>query len=266
MLVSMFQKKSRLIEADVKKIRENPRQPRKLFREESLEELASSIQENGLIQPITVRRSDDGFYELIAGERRWRASMMAGLEKIPAILVDANPYDSAAIALIENVQRENLCYLDEAEALSNLIHDFGLTQEELARRIGKTQATIANKIRLLRLTPAVKKLLREHDLTERHARALLRLDSEELQLKTLEAVCSKRLNVAQTDRLVDGLLAEREQKKPYRLPPRIFKDVRIFTNTIKQAVELMQQSGIQAVSEKKEDDKFIEYTIRIPKE
>ncbi len=181
------------------------------------------------------------------------------------MVIEANNCDSAALALIENLQRENLNFLDEADAYSNLIIDFGLTQEEVAARMGKTQATIANKLRILRLEPSVKKIIRENKLTERHARALLKLPEVETQLKVLETVCAKELNVKQTEELIESYLQPKKKSEPTKKPKRLFRDVRIFVNTIKQAVDIMKQSGIHADMEKVENDDYIEYVVRIPK-
>ena len=262
------ERKNKLLQIPIKDILTNPRQPRKVFDNESISELSDSIKQYGLIQPITVRHTKNGKYELIAGERRLRACIMADLKTIPAIIIEASNCDSAALALIENLQRENLNYIDEAEGYSNLIVDFGLTQEELAQKVGKTQASIANKLRILRLSPRVKKILRDNDLTERHARALIRLESEEDQVKALETICAKNLNVKQTDELIDAMLSPKQRKKDLRSTSntlRVFKDIRIFANTIKQAVDMMKQSGIDATAQKNENDEFIEYIIRIPK-
>ncbi len=261
------ERKNKLVQVPIKDILTNPHQPRKVFSPESINELAQSIKQYGLIQPVTVRNTGNGKYELIAGERRLRACIMADLKTILAIIIEASNCDSAALALIENLQRENLNYMDEAEGYSNLIVDFGLTQEELAQKVGKTQATIANKLRVLRLCPRVKKVLRENDLTERHARALVRLDSEAAQIKALDVICSKGLNVKQTDEMIDLMLNPVQAKKLKRrnTPIRVFKDIRIFANTIKQAIDMMNQSGVNATAEKKENDDYIEYIVRIPK-
>ncbi|OQB15997.1 MAG: Nucleoid occlusion protein [Firmicutes bacterium ADurb.Bin193] len=262
-------KKNKLIQIPIRDILTNPRQPRKVFNSESIEELCESIKQYGLIQPVTVRRTVNGKYELIAGERRLRACILADYKTISSIVIDASNCDSAALALIENLQRENLNYIDEAEGYSNLIVDFGLTQEELAQKVGKTQATIANKLRILRLSPQIKKILRDNDLTERHARALLRLETEEAQLRALNIICMRGLNVKQTDDFIDSILqpkeAEHKESKQPNKTMRVFKDIRIFVNTIKQAVDIMRQSGIDAVSEKIENEKYIEYIVRIPK-
>ena len=169
----------------IENIRPNPYQPRKKFERASLEELCESIKQYGIIQPINVRISGSG-YELVAGERRLRAAEMAGLREIPAIILDVSDNDSAIMALIENLQREDLTYFEEAEGYQNLLSEHNLTQEELAEKIGKSQSTIANKIRLLRLSPLIKKILIDNSLTERHARALLKLHDEQLQLKVLK--------------------------------------------------------------------------------
>jgi ParB family chromosome partitioning protein len=186
----------------IENIRPNPYQPRRNFEHGALEELCKSIKEYGVIQPINVRKTKTNHFELVSGERRLRASILAGLKEIPAIVIDVNENDLAIMALIENLQREDLGYMEEAEGYSNLIKDHGLTQEELAQKIGKSQSTIANKIRLLKLPPMVKKMLSDHQLTERHARALLKLHDEQLQLRVLKKVCEKGLNVKKTEELV----------------------------------------------------------------
>ena len=244
----------------------NPHQPRKIFIDQTITELSESIVQYGLIQPITVRRSSNSKFELIAGERRLRACTLANFKTITAIVIDVDSCDSAALARIENLQRENLYYIDEAEGYSNLIMDFGLTQDELANKVGKTQATIANKLRILKLSPHIKKILRDNELTERHARALLRLDSEEEQIKALNVICMRTLNVKQTDELIEAMiLPKQRERNPQNKPIRIFKDIRIFVNTIKQAVDMMKLSGINAIYEKVENEEYIEYTVRIPK-
>lgn len=265
-MLTMFKtdKKARLMELPLENIVTNPRQPRKIFDNEGLVELSESIRRYGVIQPITVRKKGDT-YELIAGERRLRACKLAGIPTIRSMIIEVNSCDSAALALIENLQRENLNFMDEAEAYSNLIIDFGLTQEELANRMGKTQATIANKLRILRLEPSVKKIIRENDLTERHARALLKIPEVEDQLKVLGVVCARDLNVKQTEELIESVLLPKKKSEPTQKPKRLFRDVRIFVNTIRQAVDLMIQSGVNANCEKVENDEYIEYVVRIPK-
>lgn len=254
----------------IENIRPNPYQPRRNFEMSSLEELCKSIKEYGVIQPINVRKTSSNYYELVSGERRLRASIMAGLKEIPAIIVDVNEDDLAIMALIENLQREDLGYMEEAEGYRNLIKEHGLTQEELAQKIGKSQSTIANKIRLLRLSPMVKKILADHNLTERHARALLKLPDEQLQLKVLQKVCEKDLNVKKTEELVQKVLDKyanpkaQEQDNSKRLT-RSIKDIRIFVNTIKQAIDMMKKSGVNAKAAQIDRGEFVEFIVRIPK-
>jgi len=249
-------------------IRPNPYQPRRKFEQGSLDELCQSIMQYGVIQPINVRKISATHYELVAGERRLRASMMAGLKEIPAIVVDVGEDDSAILAMIENLQRENLSYMEEAEGYRNLIREHGLTQEELAQKIGKSQSTIANKIRLLRLSPTVKKILAENNLSERHARALLKLDNEQLQIKVLQKVCEKGLNVRKTEELVQKALEK------YCSPPKsdekgrvtkTIKDIRIFVNTIRQAIDTMKKSGVNARAAQIDRGEYLEFIVRIPK-
>lgn len=251
----------------VDKIRPNPYQPRQEMERESLFELENSIKQYGLMQPVVVRRINESEYELIAGERRLRACKNIGLSEISAVVVKASGTDSAVMALIENIQRENLGYLEEAEAFLSLLAVHGLTQDELAARLGKNQSTIANKIRILKLSPEIRALLSQHGLTERHARALLRLPDEKEKRKALSIIINRGLNVVKTEELIESLLAAEEEKKNPSDGKniRIFKDIRIFQNTIKQAIDIMKKSGIEASSLKKENEEYIEYTIKIPK-
>ncbi|MBO5135951.1 MAG: nucleoid occlusion protein [Clostridia bacterium] len=245
-------------------IRTNPCQPRKDFDEGAIEELANSIKMHGLIQPIAVRRIGEKLYELIAGERRLRACKSLNMEEIPAIVVDATATDSAILALIENIQRENLGYIEEANAYLSLVSEHGITQEELAERLGKSQSTVANKIRILRLSSQVRQLLAENNLSERHARALLKLNTDKDRLRALDIVIKRGLNVQKTEELIAGMLEEKaEIEKPKNI--RIFKDIRIFSNTIRQALDIMKKSGINAESRTREDENYIEYLIKIPK-
>ncbi|AEV70644.1 nucleoid occlusion protein [Acetivibrio clariflavus] len=253
----------------IENIRPNPYQPRKQFNKISLEELCESIKQYGVIQPINVRKISANMYELVAGERRLRAATMAGLKEIPAIVVDINDNDSAVMALIENLQREDLSYMEEAEGYNNLINEHGFTQEELAAKIGKSQSTIANKIRLLKLPPLVKKILADNNLTERHARALLKLHDEQLQLKVLKTVCEKGLNVKKTEELVERAIEkytrQENEKKNKAKYTRAIKDIRIFVNTIKQSIELMKKSGVDAKAAQFDRGTYVEFIVRIPK-
>lgn len=250
-------------------VRPNPYQPRKQFSKGALEELCESIKQYGVIQPINVRKISSNNYELVAGERRLRAAVMAGLKEIPAIIINVNDNDSAVMALIENLQREDLSYMEEAEGYNNLINEHGFTQEELAQKIGKSQSTIANKIRLLRLPPMVKKILSDNNLTERHARSLLKLHDEQLQLKVLKHVCEKGLNVKRTEELIERAIEKFTRQDKDKVPERKFtkaiKDIRIFVNTIRQAIDLMKKSGVNAKAAQIDRGEYLEFIIRIPK-
>lgn len=251
-------------------IRPNPYQPRKQFNKMALEELCDSIKQYGVLQPINVRRLSQGTYELVAGERRLRAATMAGLQEIPAIIINVDDNDSAVMALIENLQREDLSYMEEAEGYSNLINEHGFTQEELAQKIGKSQSTIANKIRLLKLSPLIKKILSDNNLTERHARALLKLHDEQLQLKVLRLVCERGLNVKKTEELVERAIDKyskniKQRTTSEKKMTKAIKDVRIFVNTIKQAIDIMRQSGVNAKAAQVDRGEYIEFVVRVPK-
>jgi ParB family chromosome partitioning protein len=250
-------------------VRPNPYQPRKQFSKAALEELCNSIKQYGVIQPINVRKISTTNYELVAGERRLRAAVMAGLKEIPAIIIKVTDNDSAVMALIENLQREDLSYMEEAEGYNNLINEHGFTQEELAQKIGKSQSTIANKIRLLRLPPMVKKILADNSLTERHARALLKLHDEQLQLRVLKLICEKGLNVKRTEELIERAIEkytrQDKDKPPVRKFTKAIKDIRIFVNTIRQAIDLMKKSGVNAKAAQLDRGEYVEFIIRIPK-
>ena len=231
----------------------NPDQPRTCFSREGLEELAASIQELGVLQPLSVRRSKNGGYELISGERRLRASRMAGLTEVPCILVS-----------VDNLQRRDLNFVEEATALAKLIETYHLSQEEAARRIGKSQSAVANKLRLLRLPPDVLTLLREHGCTERHARALLRLEEPELQRTAARHVAEQGLTVARTEEYVETLLHPAD--KPARKKPTfVIKDVRLFLNTVTRGLSMMKSAGVQANCKRQETEDSILLTITIPK-
>jgi ParB family chromosome partitioning protein len=256
----------------IESIRPNPYQPRKQFNKASLEELCESIKQYGVLQPINVRKISANTYELVAGERRLRAATMAGLKEIPVIIINVDDNDSAVMALIENLQREDLNYMEEAEGYNNLINDHGFTQEELAQKIGKSQSTIANKIRLLKLPPLVKKILSDNNLTERHARSLLKLHEEQLQLKVLKRVCEKGMNVKKTEELVEKVIEkyskspeEQKAQVPEKKFTKAIRDIRIFVNTIRQAIDLMKNSGVNAKAAQLDRGEYLEFIIRIPK-
>ena len=235
----------------------NPDQPRTCFSREGLEELAASIQELGVLQPLSVRRSKNGGYELISGERRLRASRMAGLTEVPCILVSVDSQGSSLLALVENLQRRDLNFVEEATALAKLIETYHLSQEEAARRIGKSQSAVANKLRLLRLPPDVLTLLRERGCTERHARALL-------QRMAARHVAEQGLTVARTEEYVEALLHPAD--KPARKKPTfVIKDVRLFLNTVTRGLSMMKSAGVQANCKRQETEDSILLTITIPK-
>ena len=251
----------------IKNIAPNPNQPRKEFDKGALQDLAISIMEYGLMQPITVRQMGPFDYELIAGERRLTACKNLGMAYIPAIVMTVNSTDSAVLALVENIQRENLNFIEEAEAFSALIQEHGLTQEQLADKLGKSQSAIANKLRILRLPQKIRDIITENGLTERHARALLRLADDRMKLKAVNIIVERGFNVTKSEELIEKLLKNPVKEKPENRPDnRVFRDVRIFANTIRQAVELMRKSGIDARTNKTEKDDIIEYTITIPKQ
>ncbi|MBR5478651.1 MAG: ParB/RepB/Spo0J family partition protein [Clostridia bacterium] len=245
------------------RIEPNPAQPRKVFNADELRELSHSIAENGVIQPITVRKIDERFV-LVAGERRLRAAIMAGLREIPAIVSDMDERQSSLVALIENLQRCDLDFFEEALGIDNLIRTYNFSQEEAARKLGKSQSAVSNKLRLLKLPRKVIKLIIENNLTERHARALLRLENSELQESALQNIIARNLNVSQTDEYVERLLVEKTKPSPKRTVF-VFKDVRPFVNTINHAVDTMRSSGIKADLTKKEDDSALHMTISIYK-
>ena len=250
----------------IDEIAPNPVQPRRHFDEEALSELSESIRSYGILNPLTVRLRT-GRYELVAGERRVRAAKLAGLREVPCILLDVNLEDAGLIALVENRQRRDLDFLEEAEGLRQLIDRFGLSQEEAARRIGKSQSAVANKLRLLRLPGDVLEALRDNGLSERHGRALLRLPEAEAQRAALAVILERGMTVAATDAYIDALLSAPEAPVQAEKPRRTFvlKDVRIFLNTISRSIDLMKQGGIDAGMRREETDEALILTISIPK-
>lgn len=253
-------KRVQVTEIPISTIKPNPNQPRKFFDTAALRELAESIVQYGVIQPITVRKIRCG-YEIVTGERRLRASQLAGLETIPSIVINADGDKSAILALLENLQREDLSFFEIAEGYQRLIREQGMTQDDIAKKLGKSQSTVANKIRLLKLTPIVRKIIREYSLTERHARALLTLDPEK-QLIAVRSICDNNLNVRQSEELVADMIREKA-KKHQTVRVNEIQDMRLFTNTVKQAVELMRESGADAQLEKNDFEWGVEYIIKI---
>ena len=241
----------------------NPNQPRSRFDFDELEGLAQSIRQNGIIQPIAVRVNASGNYELISGERRLRASRLVGISLIPCIIMEASDEKSALFALIENMQRSDLGFFEEASAIEKLIVDFNMSRDDVCRKLGKAAPTISNKLRLLKLPEEVRLKITQEGLTERHARALLRLPTRAQLDRALSIISDKRLNVAESEKLIDQMLsADKSSKKP---TVKLFKDVRIFVNTLNHAVDTMRRAGIEADSAKSETDEYIEYIVRIPK-
>lgn len=244
------------------KILPNPNQPRQAFDQGELLNLALSIRTNGVLQPITVRETEKGFV-LVAGERRLRAAKIAGLMTVPCIVIDAGTMKAAVFSLIENLQRQDLGYFEEAYAIERLMRDFSISQDEVARRIGKAPSTVSNKLRLLSLPEDVKGLLSENGLSERHARALLSLQSEDI-LPTLEKIIHKKLSIQQTEELIKEI--NESKKAPKRTTKRMFSDVKIFLNTINHAVDTMQKAGIKADIKRKDNGESYIYLIEIPKQ
>lgn len=241
----------------------NPNQPRSRFDFDELEGLAQSIRQNGIIQPIAVRVNASGNYELISGERRLRASRLVGISLIPCIIMEASDEKSALFALIENMQRSDLGFFEEASAIEKLIVDFNMSRDDVCRKLGKAAPTISNKLRLLKLPEDVRLKITQEGLTERHARALLRLPTRAQLDRALSIISDRRLNVAESEKLIGQMLsADKSSKKP---TVKLFKDVRIFVNTLNHAVDTMRRAGIEADSAKSETDEYIEYIVRIPK-
>ena len=248
-------------------IRPNRTQPRRNFDEEELKSLSRSIVENGILQPLVVRRINNTEFELIAGERRLRAAVMAGLNKVPCVIHKCSDKDSALLALIENLQRTDLNMFEEARGIARLIRKYGLTQEQAAIKLGKKQSTIANKLRLLRLGFEEQEWILTAGLSERHARTLLRINDEALRREVLSRIISDNLSVGEAEMLVTEALMKKPDAAPEKKPERkiAIKDVRIFVNTINKAVDTMRLSGINAISRRSETDDYIEYTVKIPK-
>ena len=254
-----------VVQVPVQNIEANPYQPRKHFEPDALAELAHSISQYGVLQPLLVAPMGDGRYMLIAGERRLRASKIANLAMVPVIISDYTSQQIAEIALIENLQREDLHFLEEADGYEKLMDQFHLTQESMASRVGKKQSTIANKLRLLKLTDRVRKLLKDHGLTERHARALLRLTTEEDQINVIDEITKNGLNVRQTEKYIEHYIEEHQDsaklKKTKRLM--IIQDVRIYLNSIKQITKNMELSGIPVKVEQKLEGDDVVVTLHI---
>ena len=242
----------------------NPDQPRRYFDPDGLYELAESIRVHGILQPLSVRRKGGGRYELIAGERRPRAAMICGLEQVPCLVLEVSRESSCLLSLIENLQRRDLDFWEEAKALERLTTVYGLSQEEAAAKVGKSQSAVANKLRLLRLPQEVLALLRKHGFTERHARALLRLPTPEAQAAGADLLVKEGWTVARTEKYVEEVLRNQTKGKKTR-PPLLIRDVRFFLNSLDHSLAVMRSAGVAAQCQRKEEGEDLLLTIRIPK-
>ena len=246
---------------DIQEIIANEKQPRTHFENEKIQELAVSIQQNGLLQPIVVRPYN-GKYQIVVGERRYRACKLAGIEEVPCMVQEYDEDQTATAAIVENIQRENLSPIEEALAYQQLLDTQNLTQEQLAQKVGKKQSTIANKLRLLQLPMTVQEAVRRRDITERHARALLKLDSTAKQNNMLREIMAKGLNVEQTEQKIKSKI---EPKKPKPKTKSISQNLKIAMNTLEQALKMIQQAGIELSSEMQETDDVVIYVVKMKK-
>ena len=252
-----YMETGRVVFLPARSIRPNPAQPRRHFREEALSELADSIRQHGILQPLSVRRVGVG-YELIAGERRLRAGQMAGLTEIPCIVMSMDAKESGAAALVENLQRQDLDFIEEARGIHTLMNQWSMSQEQIAKSLGKSQSCIANKLRLLKHSDKVLEAIRQAELTERHARALLKLSSEPEKIRAIEHIAQMGMSVARAERYIEDLIAQPKEKTPT-------VNVGAFLKNVNQSLAKIQLSGIPAVSERRETDSQIVLTITIPK-
>ena len=257
--------RKRVLELRIADIRPNPHQPRRAFEEDGLRELADSIAAHGILQPLTVRRAGGG-WELIAGERRLRAARLAGLERVPCIEREATDAHSAALALVENLQRRDLHYLEEAAAIADFLRKTNCTQEEAARQLGRSPSALANKLRLLRLSEDCCAVLTKHGLTERHARALLRLEDGEERLAAARCIAEKQMNVAQAEQYIEKRLSQIQSTPPAARKTFILKDVRLFLNSLERGLRMVREAGVAAETERPDTEDAILLTIRIPKQ
>lgn len=261
-----FQKtnpKGKVTNIPINQIVRNHYQPRTEFEYSDLSSLTESIRENGILQPLTVRRLEHG-YELIAGERRLRAAQMASVQEVPCIVLDITERSSAILALVENIQRQELSFFDEAKAIENLISCYGLTQEDAAIKLGKAQSTIANKLRLLKLSDEEKEVITKYNLTERHARALLKLSNKTDKLEIIRRIIKYRLNVECTEQAIEEYIKQNNLRESYRKRRKAFKDARIFINSINKTIDTMKATGMSVEADKTQTEEYVEYRVRIP--
>ena len=254
----------KIVELPVGRIAPNPDQPRRHFSPESLAGLAKSISQDGIVQPLTVRESTEGRYVLVSGERRLRAAKLAGCRTVPCIIVRISDKRSAVVALVENIQRAELDCFEEAEAINSLMTLYSMSRDEVCLRLGLAQSTVANKLRLLRFTEEERRLITESSLTERHARALLRLNDLPRRRAALEHIISEKLNVSQSERYISEVMSEEKRIKSYRRRSAVLGDVRLFFNTVERAVKVMKLAGVAATLDRTEHDGLIEFRVTVP--
>ncbi len=240
----------------------NPNQPRKRFDYDELENLAQSIRENGILQPITVRKREDKKYELVSGERRLRAARLVGMVKIPSIVINIDDKNSAMFSIIENLQRQSLNFFEEAEAIEKLVGEYAMSREEVALKLGLAPSTVSNKLRILRLPEEMRFELARSGLTESHAKALLMLEDDNQRARALSIIVDRRLNVAESERMINQMINRNNRS---RNPLRGIRDVRLFINTLNHAVDTIRRAGVEADAARSETEEYIEYVVRIPK-
>ncbi len=240
----------------------NPNQPRKRFDYDELENLAQSIRENGILQPITVRKREDKKYELVSGERRLRAARLVGMVKIPSIVINIDDKNSAMFSIIENLQRQSLNFFEEAEAIEKLVGEYAMSREEVAQKLGLAPSTVSNKLRILRLPEEMRFELARSGLTESHARALLMLEDDNQRARALSIIVDRHLNVAESERMINQMINRNNRS---RNPLRGIGDVRLFINTLNHAVDTIRRAGVEADAARSETEEYIEYVVRIPK-
>jgi len=253
-----------IVNLEVASIIPNRQQPRTIFNDERISELAESIKEHGIIQPVVVRKIDDG-YELVAGERRFRATQILAFDTIPAIIKNYDDLSTASIAIIENIQREDLTSIEEASAYKQLMKLHGTTQAEIAIKVGKSQSTIANKIRLLKLTKEVQDAILERKISERHARTLLSVKNDDLQIKLLNIIVKKNLNVSQTEKLIEDYLVPKEKKQKVKTVTKIPRSFKLAMNTFNQAAQMVEKTGVKVTTQTEETDDAYVLTISLKK-
>lgn len=240
----------------------NPNQPRKRFDYDELENLAQSIRENGILQPITVRKREDKKYELVSGERRLRAARLVGMVKIPSIVINIDDKNSAMFSIIENLQRQSLNFFEEAEAIEKLVGEYAMSREEVALKLGLAPSTVSNKLRILRLPEEMRFELARAGLTESHARALLMLEDDNQRARVLSIIVDRHLNVTESERMINQMINRNNRS---RNPLRGIRDVRLFINTLNHAVDTIRRAGVEADAARSETEEYIEYVVRIPK-